>query len=375
MLEESIERAFREMADQEQPHSRISIQQALGEGRTRLRRRRLTRAVGTPALAAAAVLAIVIPTTSLPTGSHSAKHQSVAPSATATSRHFSALSAYATFGRLPAKEPVVPGQRKAYAELNTWGQMEATSEILNAKAWELTAYAVGKCNRLGDHIDCGFGNGGHACGFDAYIQARAPAIDGLQAYWAYDQGSRNYPGTHCLTWEYRPGGWAYLQNAGAVIHPSKHLVVRVARGVRFGGRQPSFKFAAQFRNLPGKWRPVLPTGFSLLHSALLAGGYTIKDGKTALDIGLNFSSPKHNKCLGTKPVCRVINGYYVTVIKYPPMTEGGPPLFALWAPDADYTFVSIGLVTHKHIGLLYTMFSHLKMLGSNPADWTTRPIS
>ncbi|HTZ93588.1 MAG TPA: hypothetical protein VMB74_14430 [Streptosporangiaceae bacterium] len=373
MLEESIGKAFQEMADQEQPHSRISIQQALRDGRTRLRRRRLMRAVGTPALAAAAVLAIVLPSGSLPAGSHSDRPQSVVPSVTATARHFSPLAVYASFGWLPAKEPVVPSMRKDYAELNVWGQMEATSETYNDRAWELTAFAVGRCSRLGNHIDCGFGKS-HSCDYDAYIQARAPAVNGRQAYWVYDQGTKNYPGMRCLAWEYRPGGWAYLSNAGE-INPSKHLTVRIASNVRFGGRQPSFEFAAQIRKLPGKWQVVLPTFFIQWHGPLLAGNYTITDGKTTLSIGINFSSPKHNKCLGAKPVCRVINGYYVTLIKYLPQTRGGQDHYAIWAADADDAFVMIGEVTRKHIGLLYTVFSHMKMLGGVPANWTTKPIS
>ena len=163
-------------------------------------------------------------------------------------------------------------------------------------------------------------------------------------------------------------------NAGE-INPSKQLTIRIASNVRFGGQQPVFKFAAQIRNLPGKWRPVLPTGFIRWHGPLLAGGYNITDGKTTLYIAINFSSPKHNKCLGTKPVCRVINGYYVTLIKYPPQTKGGQEHYAIWAADADDAFVMIGIVTQKHISLLYSVFAHMKMLGGVPVNWTTKPIS
>jgi hypothetical protein len=374
MLERSLEAALQEIADEEQPHSRISIQRALRDGRARLRRRRLMRAVGTPALAVAAVLAIALPA-SISAGSHGATHQRavVVPASPATSRHFSPLALYASFGWLPAKEPVVPSMRKDYAELNVWGQMQATSQDLNDRAWDLRTYAVGKCERLGNRIDCGLGKNNHSCGFNAYIQARAPAVDGRPAYWAYDIGTRNWAGMRCLTWEYRPGGWAYLMNAGE-INPSKRLTVRVASAVRFGGHQPSFKFAAQLRKLPGRWQVVLPTDFYVTNGTLLAGIYNITDGKTTLSIDLNFDSPKHNRCVGTNPVCRVINGYYVTLIKYPPETKGGQQRFEVWAADADNAFVAIGPGTHKHLGLMYTVFSRMKMLGSNPAAWTTKPL-
>ena len=69
VLRESIGRALHEMADKEQPQSRVSIQQALRGGRARLRRRRLMRAAGVPVLAATAVSAIAVGSISLPAGS------------------------------------------------------------------------------------------------------------------------------------------------------------------------------------------------------------------------------------------------------------------------------------------------------------------
>lgn len=391
MLERSIETALREIADKEQPHSRISIQRALRDGRARLHRRRLVRAVGTPVLAAAAVLAIALPV-SMPAGGHHATHERavVVPARPATSRHFSPLALYASFGWLPANN----------AGLTTWGQMQATSEALYNRAWDLRTYAVGRCKRLGnrtgrairpqrDHglgpgnarIDCGWpvNKIDWSCLGNAYIQARAPAIDGRPAYWAYDLSNRNWARIRCLAWEYRPGGWAYLMNSGE-INPSERLMVRVASAVRFGGHQPSFKFAAQLRKLPGRWQVVLPTDFGLTDGALLAGGYTITDGKTTIFIDLNFS-PTHNKCLATNHVCRVINGYYVTVNRTAPATKGGPQGFEISAPDADNAFVQMfgsapshGPGSYKLLGLMYTVFSHMKMLGTNPADWTTKPI-
>jgi len=90
MLEKSIERLLHQIADQEQPQSQVSIRRALNDGRVRLRRRRLIAAVGTPAFAAAAVLAIVLPSVSLPAGSHGGRPQS---GSAATAQRFSALAA------------------------------------------------------------------------------------------------------------------------------------------------------------------------------------------------------------------------------------------------------------------------------------------
>ena len=366
MLEHSIESVFQQMADQEQPQSTVSIQAALRDGHARLRRRRLMRAVGTPAFAAAAVLAIALPV-SMSAGSHNATQEQravVVPASPATSRHFSPLALYASFGWLPAKETGV-----------MWGSMQATYENLIDRGWFLRTYPVGSCERLGEHMECGWGKdkGNNACLGNAYIQARAPAIDGRPAYWAYDQGTRNSAGQRCLTWEYQPGGWAYLLSSG-VINPSKRLVVRVASAVRFGGHQPSFKFAAQLRKLPGRWQVAFTTDFYLTHGAVLARPYTITDGKTSLGIYVNPGSQEHNKCLGPQSACRVINGYYVTLSEYGPVTKGGRQEFELEVADADNASVMIGPETHKYLGLMYTVFSHMKMLGSNPAAWTTKPL-
>jgi hypothetical protein len=367
MFEHSIEAVFQQMADQDQPQSRVSIQQALRDGRTRLRRRRLVRAVGTPVLAAAAVLAVAVPV-SMSAGSHNATHEQraiVVPAGPATSRHFSPLAVYASFGWLPAKEP----------GSNLFGAMDATYENLSDRGWFLRTYPVGRCERLGGHLECGWAKAkaNDGCLGNAYIQARAPAIGGRPAYWAYDTGTRNWARERCLIWEYQPGGWAQLMGS-AVVNPSKRLVVRVASAVRFGGHQPSFKFAAQLRNLPGRWQVGLETNFYRTDGALLAGPYIITSGKITVGINVGSSSTKHNKCLDTKSACRLINGYYVTRVKYGPVTRGRPQEFELWAADADSAFVMIGPETYKYLGLMYTVFSHMKMLGTNPAAWTTKPL-
>jgi hypothetical protein len=395
MFEHLIEKAFQQMADQEQPQSRVSIQQALRNGRARLRRRRLWRAAGTPALAAAAVLAIALPV-SMSAGSHDATHQRavVVPASPATSRHFSPLALYASFGWLPAK-----------TGSNIFGYLGATYQDITDGGWDLRTYPVGGCELRGDHLECGWSKkrANNLCLVNAYIQARAPAVDGRPAYWAYNAGTKNIAVGRCLTWEYQPGGWAYLMAENR--QPSTGVMVRVASAVRFGGHQPSVKFAAQLRNLPGRWQVVPFTYIIGTYGALRAMGYTITDGKTTLGIGLGFGSPEHNRCSRPNDGCRVINGFYVRVIEFPPMPRNGYPTsfqisdaaacigrrssrscsptgFVLQAPepDADKIVVTIespaahGSVGHKYVGLMYTVFSHMKMLGTSPADWTTKPI-
>jgi hypothetical protein len=393
MFEHSVERVFQQMADQEQPPSRVSIQQALRNGRTRLRRRRLIRAVGTPVLAAAAVLAVALPV-SMSAGSYGAGQKQGPTSATA--HRFRALAPYATFDWLPAKEPVARGQQTALAQLNTWGTIDRTLETLDDGAWVLSVYAAGTCHQAGTQIDCPSDQlvpgqpkvPVQPCGSD---KVQASPVNGHQAFWAAGQGLETVSNgsnvralTHlrCLTWEYAPGGWASLRNFGE-INPDKQLVVRIASRIRFGGRQASFKFAAQFRNLPGKWRVVLPASFYLMrrvghellymgveHGALLVQDFAITDGATTLNVDVNVFPSKHSQCVTGKPGCRVINGYHVSVSKL-----YGTQQLQISAPDADNLYVALGTVSQQHLGLLFSVFSHLTMLGRNPAAWTTQPIA
>ena len=388
MLEQSIEKFFHQMADQEPPQSRVRIQRALKDGHARLRRRRVIVAVGTPTFAVAAVLAIALPGVSLPTG------QPTTAATGATARHFSALSPYATFGWLPAKEPAAPSQQTDLATDNTWGTVDRTSEQLNNGPWTLSVYPAGTCQRAGNEIECPNDNPlpgqpnepADLCGSNV---VHAPPVNGRQAFWEHNvnqvttvkngQGQSSVSHIRCLTWEYAPGGWASLSNYG-VINPSKQLVVQVASKIRFGGRQQSFKFAAQFRNLPGKWRVVPPASFYLFrrvghelqymgvqHGALLAQDFAITDGATTIGVDVNVFPSKRTQCVTGNPGCRVINGYHVSVRKL-----AGTEMIS--APDADNLWVSLS-GSQQDLGLLYRVFADMTMLGRNPAAWTTHPIA
>jgi len=377
MLEKSIERFFREIADREQPQSRVSIQQALRDGRARLRRRRRLRAIGTPALAAVAVAAIAVSSLGLSAGSHGAGPKQ--GRATATGRYFSALAPYATFGWLPAREPVVPGHKKELAELGTYGTISWNLEDLSSGPWTLKVYAVGNCQQVGNQIQCAKNLEQDPCASSREVPA--PAVNGHQAFWLAGR-------FHCLNVEYAPGGWASLWYYDE-IRPDKQLVLQVASAIRFGGQRP-LKFAAQVRNLPGKWRVVF-AGFGVTRGALLASDYEIKDGASAtgVEIDMTPANAKHNRCerVPTKRsalLCRVINGYYVNYLKPSKLTRPPCPpgkicatpvdFVHIWASDADGWNVDL-MAGPRHFGLLFPVFEHLTVLGRNPAAWTTKPIS
>src|SRR5215469_4019580 len=66
VLEQSLRELFQQQTEGEPPPGRVTVAEVIRLGR--LRRRRLIAAVGTPAFAAAAVLAIAIGSSSLPLG-------------------------------------------------------------------------------------------------------------------------------------------------------------------------------------------------------------------------------------------------------------------------------------------------------------------
>ncbi|HUB40262.1 MAG TPA: hypothetical protein VMA72_15535 [Streptosporangiaceae bacterium] len=345
-----------------------------------MRRRRRLRAIGTPALAAVAVAAIAISSISLPRSHDAAQQQR---GAAATARHFSALSPYATFGWLPAKEPVVPGHKEALAQLGTGmgGVISWNLEDLSSGPWQLKVYAVGECQQAGGQLQCAKSLEQDPCA----LARESPAlpVNGHQTFWLAGSG------TQCLNWEYAPGGWATLYHYNE-IRPGKQLVLRIASAIRFGGHQPSFKFAAQLRNLPGKWRVVFAS-FGVRNGTLQAGGFKIAEGSSAtgVEIDMTPANAKHNRCerLPTKRtalLCREINGYYVNYLKPPKLTTPSCPpgkicatpidFVHIWASDADGWNVDLMAGT-RHFGLLFPVFEHMTVFGRNPATWTTKPIS
>jgi hypothetical protein len=73
----------------------------------------------------------------------------------------------------------------------------------------------------------------------------------------------------------------------------------------------------------------------------------------------------------TKNTSEIINGYRVVVKR---MTIGGLPRQQVCAAHADGLWVDIiEFGRHPAIGVA-SLFKHLRLLGTNPANWTSNPI-
>jgi hypothetical protein len=388
MLEQSIERFFREMADKEQPQSKISIQQALREGRTRLRRRRLLRAVGTPALAAAAVLAIAVSGTGLPAGSGSASPQ-VGEYGKLVGGAFDPSYLAIGFGWLPAGYSVTSGETSPGAD--TLYAYRAGGYNLSLWVYARNACHLMPARRRLACVLVGSGSG-------QLIARRGPVIDNHASWWLADLA-----GQSTLAWEYAPESWAVVS---AVSMPTSSAgaasMVRIARAVEYGQHVP-VRFASRFTSLPRGWRIValtfdvnndgagrLPAGVYLASSFSIARLRTISPANSP---GL-ISSPnvpsiavirvrrqyQCNPLAGGKTRHVTIHGYLFLLSDLLQPGTHGEVLseLALCRGHIDglaATVFEAGVGTHPRLVFPPTeVMERLQLLGSKPANWVTNPL-
>jgi hypothetical protein len=374
MLDRMIQDAFERMAGSDQPPARVSITHAIRQARVQRRRQRLT-AAGGPVLAAGAALAIGL--TGVIGSGLANRAQPPAGGSTASTvaapKYFNPLRPYAAFGWLPGG---ASARRLGYG---LFGQDEL---LLTASRAELTMYAADRCTVGGHALSC------NVAGQKAPSQVLGRPVgevDGHPAYW-FSVGVAHrvsriqrppLPGlTGTLTWQYARGGWAALSVADL------RDALRIADSVRFGPDiSPPVRFAFQLTGVPADWQVnALTTGWR--DGVQYASSYQITAGRVdAVPEGdypattpFLEAGPRLNAgCAGVifyGAHSAVINGYHVTL--------GGDkkfwPQYELCAPDADGLFVVIYIGARPTISPVNLFAHHLRLLGSDPAHWTTQPI-
>jgi hypothetical protein len=355
MLETELRELFNRQASSDQPPSQISITAVSHSARSRLRLHR-AGAVVTPLLAAGAVAAIVLLTVvsagQRDTRPHTAVRPAPLPAAPAS---FDPLRPYLSFGWLPAGSAVISGKtgRTAqYLDAGRPGLME----------WTLAAYAAGQCRLTRSQMTCT----GLSSAFDAQLTRRAPDIDGRTAYWG--------PGV--LVFQYARGGWAKLtfrNRAGAL---------RVAEHVSFGAATAPLRFPAQLTGMPAGWQ-VRYAMFGPGTQAKIFGfdkgaaGPGIPSTEPANNfpdfISINPTAP-NSSCYSSSGQSRqqMIAGYPVTITRVPAGSQ--PAVQQLCAARADGLSVSITVTGNHPVADVTGIFAHLRLLGPDPANWTTKPI-
>jgi len=369
MLEEDIKSLYDRMADMDQPPSSISIPGAGRAGRVRLTGRRAT-VVATPVLAAVAVIAIAVtasiqggPHATLPTGS-----------AQRAPQYFNPLRPYARFGWLP------PSSIPADGEVISQRMMSLGS----ASGAGLALYAAGACHLTGHTLNCPPSGNRYPLG------RNIAQGDGHPAYWTAPQKAPSpFRGTSSgqLAWQYAVGGWAVLGYAASGHASAIHDAVKIADHVRFGYRgEPAIRFPFQLTDVPANWQ-VNCVATSLLGHVMYATSDVVTAGRVTGSIcGDNnpLNAPHFDVGQGTKNQCgdfshaegahskpEVINGYHVVLIT----DKKFWPNHQLCADNAAGTFVWIAIGAHPTLSPASIFAHHLRLLGSNPAKWTTKPIA
>jgi hypothetical protein len=357
MIEQSLHELFQQMAAQDLPPDPVVVPQVIRQGGSRRRWRRFRVALA-PALAAASVLAIALTTAALP-AHNPAGRQREAPALVQPSvavHLFSVRSPYASFGWLPAGPAMNP--------MTHLGTMRPEAEALDAGNLALITFAPGICHLAGSKLNCSYNV--ISCGHDPRLERRAPAINGHLAYWVSFVGSQQLAatGVHCLAWEYSPGGWAVIDSSGPA-NMTDQVVARAARAVTFSEQRPLLKFPAQLVGMPGRWE-VVSAGFGLAKGSLVGTGFDITNGRITVTLWTPLPAVGSGQCESQAEHCYLINGYHVN-------ENIDDPRAILVDRNADGLQVSLWGPKNQ-LRLLRTIFAHLKLLGPNPSDWTTRPV-
>jgi hypothetical protein len=372
VTEPQVRALFDHIADGEAPPSRVDPQLALCQGRARLRWRRACVA-SVPVLAAAAVAIVALAVAAGP-GRPGAGPAAAGPAAP---RQFNPLIPYVAFGWLPAGQSLDQGGARRG---EVYMQADSASSF---PGWGLGVYARGQCRltSAGRGLKCA----GETPLENATVRFSepAPAIDGHSAFWA---------GTN-LVWSYARGGWAWVnipvRNFSALRHDTvtQGQAIRIARHLRFGVATAPLVFPARLSGLTGQWR-ISELHYWAAAGVLQADSYTLTTGTSRFfpqvgDLGIWTNapyvdihpSPRTGTCSphdpSTQNTSEIINGYRV-VVKH--SSTGDHPRQEVCAAHADGLWVDIlEFGRHPLMGVT-SLFRHLRLLGTNPANWTKNPI-
>ena len=283
-------------------------------------------------------------------------------------QYFNPLRPYARFSWLPPKSPSSPADGEVISQ--KWMSLGNTSGAF------LALYAAGACHLTGHTLNCPPSGNRYPLG------RNIAQGDGHPAYWTAHGNSAGV-----LAWQYAVGGWAVLDYAASGHASAIHDAVKIADHVRFGYQgEPAIRFPVQLTDVPANWQ-VNCVATSLLGHVMYAESDVVTAGRvTGSSCGDNapLNAPHFDAGQGAKNQCggfmhaegaqskpEMIKGYQVVLItdqKFWPNHE-------LCADNAAGTFVWIATGAHPTLSPASIFAHHLRLLGSNPAKWTTKPIA
>jgi len=370
MIESQVRALFMEIADGEPDPPRVDTELAHRRGRARLRWRRASLA-GTPVLAAAAVVAIVVAGAPFRPGTGPVAGGPTAP------RQFSPLVPYLSFGWLPAGNSLVWG---GTSRQDVW--VTGAHKLESPISWSVSVDAAGKCHLTARATELSCSTTAQK-GNPIKITGRAPAVRGQRAYWA---------GPY-LVWQYARNGWAELllpeEYRGSPRKPVYLLpiyrreAVKIAAHIRYGAATPPLLFPVQLTHLPSRWRVTSLTylpyaGVLRVRTYSLGAGPPNlgADGGLVYETGLPWftidpATRRTNRCYAEphRSIREIINGYRVVVTHQP---FGRLDLCAGNADGLSLYILEFG--PHPAFSTADIFGHHMRLLGANPANWTRKPI-
>jgi hypothetical protein len=390
VLESDLRELFHRQAAVKLSRAPISIPAARRIGRARLLRRR-AGAIGSPILAAGAVIAVVL------AGTFAAgpAKPSITPGIPAAPKLFNPLVPYASLTWYPYQPSLVGSD-----DWHTALLLRASSRS-PAQSTEVVLYAAGWCTRKSASLSCGSTAAGTKV--DGTVTGRAPDVQGQPAYWTRYSGGNLLPlrprsgDAEMVAFQYARGGWAVAETTG-----TRADVIRVASSLQYGKTSP-LRFPFRLTGLPQEWSEVLFAGFthglpssaqSPAESVLVLGSPATRPGTTAIDaltvvgsnvttvgphcrtaavrvgrVGQHLRDLRHSHSRPTTCPSLVINGYRV-YLNTPPVA-GKQTLFT---PSAGGLYLYEQTDSpHAPLSPTAIFAHHLQLLGPNAADWTTTP--
>jgi hypothetical protein len=376
MLESDLRTLFERQAARELPPAPISIPAARRLGRTRLRRRR-TGTFGGPVLGAGAVITVVLAGQFV---SNQATQPPPGGSTTAAApMYFNSLRPYVRLGWLP--NGVWPAQT----------DLSPTSLVLSFgnPAGELIAFSAGQCAVASNALRCPRAYGAVPSPTRQRLGREVGRVNGHPAYWTPNGGpilsvtggvsssnARIKSDTHvrqrdgALAWQYAPGGWADVY----ALTPG--IALRIASAARFGPKVAApLTFPVQLTGAPAAWH--IDRGYEVRarDRAVSVVGFAGRAGMPAVAAAPSSGESACRQALAqeTEIRTRVINGYKVYTYG---ASAAHPAESGLCAPDAGGLWVLLTAApgTSDELSTLVTIFAHMRLLGQDPANWTTDPV-
>lgn len=386
MRESDLRVLFKRQAASELPPAHINIPAARRIGRARLLRRR-AGVFGSPVLAAAAVVAVVLLTGLFAAGPRQSANP---PGGAAAPALFNPLVPYATVTWYPYRPSLLGGSALHSALILT------ASSRSPAEATEVVLYPAGWCTLQSASLSCGSAAAGTRA--EMTVSGPAPDVQGHAAYWTRYAGGnlarvRPLAATReTLAFQYARGGWAVVESTGTPAD-----LLRVAASVRYG-QTSRLRFPFRLTGLPQAWSEVLLAQFTraapgaqaptadllLLGSPATRPGTAPHDTLTIITNTRTIQGPQcrtstravtgPDKGQTSRPVScpsTMINGYRAFLNTPPSLGKQ-----TLFAPDAD------GLYLYEQttgpdapLSPASVLAHHLQLLGPDPANWTTAPVS